>query len=179
MFEILIRVLPLIFFSCAIGIVILNIRPILSYFIYIVSMAAQPKQLMETTQELEQRTEKSYKFSFSTPFVRLWTLIRVLFFPDLDMSGLIHKNENKQDDTISTGAYLQRSQEGLAAQAKIKTYSVAGIKDTSHFRGSVEPVQAVSSEFAQAFPELSKNLGVNMPEKSNMFEIKNIEIIRR
>lgn len=142
-------------------------------------MAAQPKQLMQTTQQLEQRTEQGYKFSFATPFIRVWTLFRVLFFPDLDMSGLIHKNENTQDDSLSTGAYLQKSQEDAASQTKIKTYSVAGIKDTSHFRGSVEPVPEVSSEFAQAFPELSKNLGINMSEKSSMFEIKKTEIIRR
>jgi hypothetical protein len=160
MLELIVRLLPLIFFSSAIGIFLLNIRPIFNYFIYVISMAFQPKQLLRTTQQVEQKEANSvvYKFSFFTPFLRIWTLFRVLFLPDVDISSVIHKNSNS-DDTNSnwmSSVYVQKTMDE-AAGVKIKTYSVSGTQDTSHFRSSFEPsvTPPVSEEFAKVFPSLS------------------------
>jgi hypothetical protein len=160
MLELLIHLLPTIFISCAIGVVLLNIRALFTYVIYVFSMAAQPKQLLVASQKVEQKSANSgiYKFSLISPFIRIWTLTRVLFFPDLDISGALHKNQNDEANWTSS-LYMQKAQEQVS-QVRIKTYSIAGIKDTSHFKSSYDPVIAphISSEFAKAFPDLSKNL---------------------
>ena len=169
MLELLVRLLPLIFFSSAIGILLLNIRPLFTYFIYVISMAFQPKQLLQTSQQVEQKDSVAYKFSLFTPFVRLWTLFRVLFLPDVDISTVIHRNNNPESsaDWMSS-VYVQKTQDEMSG-VKIKTYSVSGSQDTSHFRSSFEPAVTppVSEEFAKAFPSLtsqteSANLNNNL-----------------
>ena len=182
MLELLIHLLPTIFVSCAVLIVLLNIKAFLTYFIYIFSMAFQPKQLLQTSMQVEQREFKSSNnhFFLAIPFIRLWTLTKVLFFPDLDISGIIQREKDSPKNDLAN-IYTEKTQEEMA-NIRIKSYSVAGVKDTSHFRSAMEPVEpitqapSVSPELAMTFPSLTKNIqsifGNTKEEQGKTSEIK-------
>lgn len=157
MIEILVRLLPLIFFSCAVGIVILNIRSIFSYLIYVFTMASQPKRLIMTSEQI-QNTQSNTTQSIFTPFIRIWTLFRVLFLPDVSISEIVHKNRDNNSDWISGYNMGKTREEG--SSFIMRTYSASSIKDTSHFRTAMEPNTPVnvSSVFATTFPTIANKL---------------------
>jgi len=69
-------------------------------------------------------------------------------------------HRNQEDEHGWTSSVYADKTKAEASKIRIKTYSVANVNDTDHFRSSIEPAEQhnVSSVFATAFPTLSNKL---------------------
>jgi hypothetical protein len=155
MLEILFGLLPLIFVCSAIGVILLNFEAVAMYIVYVLSMLFRPKELLNATSLTPLETTTKFKFTPFTPFIRLWTLFRVLFFPNIEFDAILSK---KKPIATEEQSFLSQNAAKTAAKFSIKTYTAVNEKDHSNFRNSYEPIVGpnLSSEFKKAFPQLSE-----------------------
>jgi hypothetical protein len=165
MLQFIVQFLPLIFLCAAFGVVLLNFDSVAAYIVYVISMLIQPKELLHATNEMSAlpvpTPEQKKQFSIKRPFIRIWTLFIVLFFPSIDVEKITGKKTKKAEAQVNV--YLEKTQE-VVNKYRIKTYSVPS-SDTSSFRSAMEPIAPLSSPFQQAFPDV-----VNILNKINKIE---------
>lgn len=156
MLQFIVQFLPLIFLCAAFGIVLLNFGSVAEYIIYVISMLVQPKEfanLTSTVAPLPPPTpENKRKFSFKRPFIRIWTLFLVLFFPNVDIEKMSTKSTLTEDQENTT-FYSEKAQEEIN-KYRIKTYSTPS-SNTTNFRSALDPVAPLSPTFQQAFPDVA------------------------
>jgi hypothetical protein len=163
MLEILFGLLPLIFVCSAIGVILLNFEAVAMYIVYVLSMLFRPKELLSASNLTPSETTTKFKFTPFTPIIRLWTLFRVLFFPNIEFEAILSR---KKPIVTEEQSFLSQNAAKTAAKFSIKTYTAVN-ENHSNFRNSYEPIVGpnLSTEFKKAFPQLSeKALPFSEPE---------------
>jgi hypothetical protein len=160
MLEILFGIMPLIFVCSAVGILLINFPTVSAYIVYVLSMMVKPHDLIQEAKEQSAPIEKPHeqKNKLMIPFIRMATLFRVLFFPNIDIDSTARVERSFAESAIRN-VYSEKAQEEIN-KYPIKTYSADALKDNNKFRYSYDPVDTVplSNEFQKAFPDIVTKL---------------------
>lgn len=98
-------------------------------------------------------------------FVRIWTLFKVLFLPDLDFDALLHRNATTIDSSLDVFSEKTRQE---VSKYKIKSYSVAPETTNAQFKYSYEQVSP--DQVAQNRPE--KITDIQMQEQHEAQDVE-------
>nr|AIA14772.1 Unknown Function [uncultured bacterium] len=108
-------------------------------------MLTQPQELIRSADPyaltpIQQTIPTKKNFTLATPFIRMWTLFKVLFFPDLDIEAFLGRTAKEVDEE---NVYTEKTREAVS-KFNLKTYSAPTAKDTK-FRYSYQTVEEDAS----------------------------------
>lgn len=168
MLEVLFGLVPLIFVCSAIGLILLNFDAVAQYLIYSVSNLASSKKVYNQIVHQEYipsdlaLIEKKSKVAFnpikliSTFFTRLFTLIKAIFIPNIDIDIRPTKIAKIQSDNL-----VQKIASQETNKLQIKSYSSVDEKKDTKYRLSYEPTEH------NFFDKIIHNKPTELEEKQN------------